>query len=125
MANPTGKGLKPFPKGVSGNPAGRPKKAVALEAWRKANAEMAQDAITADEVHDAWLRWFARFRVGDPKALWMVPYLFGQPPKATEPEGATETPTTVYEMRYVSGGERPVDQPAGAAPGAGQDQGRG
>jgi hypothetical protein len=36
----------------------------------------------AAEVVDAWL---GLLRQGDKDALWLIPYVFGRPPKAVEP----------------------------------------
>lgn len=95
---------RPFQAGQSGNPGGRPRKdigAVALEEWRKRNAEAVRDVLTDDEVKDIWQRWIARFRAGDPKALWLVPYVFAQPPKAVEPEQNAADKVTTLEIRRL------------------------
>jgi hypothetical protein len=98
---------RPFAKGQSGNPGGRPKKDVALEEWRRTNAQALHEVVTPEEIRDTWLRWFSRFRAGSSDALWMVPYLFGPAPKETKqtvemsgPNGGP-IPTTVAD--YAAG----------------------
>src|SRR4051812_48085927 len=90
-------GAKPFQKGQSGNPSGKSKADVSIEERRKLNARAILDAIKPDERDDALQRWWFRFKAGNRDALWIVPYVFGQPPKAVEPEQSAADKVTTLE----------------------------
>lgn len=101
LANPTGKGLKPFKKGQSGNPGGKSKADVSLEERRKINARAILEAIDPAERDDAISRWWFRFKAGNRDALWLVPYVFAAPPKAAEPEQSTADRVNTLEIRRL------------------------
>jgi hypothetical protein len=45
-------------------------------------------------------RWMRALKAGDKDALWLVPYLFGQPPKPAGEVTPTQPPVVVEIRRF-------------------------
>lgn len=84
-----------MPESRGGSRPGAGRKPKSIEEARRNNALALIAGLTDEARGIALQEWMRKFQSGDRDALWMVPYLFGQPPKAPETDDGKRQPITL------------------------------
>ena len=100
--------------GHGGKRPGAGRKPKAIEERRRQNAAAILDLVSDEDRDQAFLRWWSRFEAGVVAALWVVPFVYGHPPKPKEEETGGDAVTALEIRRRdrdgggAGGAETPV-----------------